>query len=105
VNATGRSLQQPTVSSLISKYSDPREQGVAFGLYHGMGSLARVLGPILAGLTYPLWRNTGQFVVAGAIALLMGLWTAMLWRRAGAPPQPAGFEVVPTTAAATPEPT
>ena len=78
VNATGRSLQQPTISSLISKFSDPRDQGVVFGLFHGLGSLARVVGPVIAGFAYPLLRHSGQFVTAGAIAVAMALWTAAL---------------------------
>ncbi len=101
VNATGRSIQQPTSSSLISQYSDPGEQGVVFGLYHGLGSLARVIGPVIAGLAYPLLRNTGQFLTAGAIAVGMALWTAALHKRAGEAP---GF-VVPPGPEATPEPT
>jgi DHA1 family tetracycline resistance protein-like MFS transporter len=83
INAAGRSLQGPTVSSLLSKYSDPGEQGVVFGLFHGLSSLARVIGPIVAGLTYPYWRNTGQFWTAGAIAALAALWTLRMSRRAG----------------------
>jgi MFS transporter, DHA1 family, tetracycline resistance protein len=86
VNATGRSLQQPTMSALISKFSDPREQGVVFGLYHGLGSLARVAGPMVAGLTYELWRHTGAFAVACGVALLMALWTFVLRQPA---PRPA----------------
>jgi DHA1 family tetracycline resistance protein-like MFS transporter len=76
-NATGRSLQQPTMSSLISKFSDPREQGIVFGLYHGLGSLARVVGPIVAGIAYNV-RHTGAFAVAGGIAVAMALWTFLL---------------------------
>jgi DHA1 family tetracycline resistance protein-like MFS transporter len=76
-NATGRSLQQPTVSSLISKFSDRRDQGIVFGLYHGLGSLARVVGPIVAGLAYEI-RHTGAFAVACVIALVMSLWTFLL---------------------------
>jgi DHA1 family tetracycline resistance protein-like MFS transporter len=75
LNAAGRSLQGPTLSSLLSKYSDPREQGVVFGLYHGLSSLSRVAGPIIAGLTYPLWRNTGPFWTSGAIVLVVAIWT------------------------------
>jgi MFS transporter, DHA1 family, tetracycline resistance protein len=75
LNAVGRSIQGPTSSSLMSKFSDPREQGVVFGLYHGLSSLARVIGPIIAGLTYPLLRHTGQFVTAGIISMTMALWT------------------------------
>lgn len=88
VNATGRSLQQPTASSLISKFSDPREQGIVFGLYHGLGSLARVVGPIIAGLAYEV-RHTGAFAVACGIALLIALWTLFLRQPA---PQPASPE-------------
>jgi DHA1 family tetracycline resistance protein-like MFS transporter len=88
VNAAGRSLQQPTISSLLSKFSDPRDQGVVFGLYHGLGSLARVFGPIVAGLTYPFLHHAGQFVTAGVIAIVMALWTAALR-------QPAPGEAAP----------
>jgi DHA1 family tetracycline resistance protein-like MFS transporter len=78
VNAIGRSLQQPTISSLLSKFSDPRDQGVVFGLFHGLGSLARVLGPVIAGFAYPYLNHGGQFLTAGVIAVAMGLWTAAL---------------------------
>ena len=89
VNAAGRSLQQPTISSLLSKFSDPRDHGVVFGLFHGLGSLARVFGPIVAGLAYPLLNNAGQFVTAGLIAIAMAVWTAALR-------QPAPAEAAPT---------
>jgi DHA1 family tetracycline resistance protein-like MFS transporter len=75
LNATGRSLQGPTLSSLLSKFSDPREQGVVFGLYHGLSSLARVAGPIVAGVTYPYWHNTGPYVTSGIIVLVVAAWT------------------------------
>jgi predicted MFS family arabinose efflux permease len=78
VNAAGRSFQQPTVSSLISKFSDPRDHGVVFGLYHGLGSLARVIGPLLAGATYPFLNHTGQFVTAAVIAVVVAVWTLAL---------------------------
>ena len=78
VNATGRSLQQPTISSLLSKFSDPRDHGVVFGLFHGLGSLARVVGPFVAGLAYPFVHHSGQFITAGLIALAMAAWTAAL---------------------------
>ncbi|HEY2584892.1 MAG TPA: MFS transporter [Tepidisphaeraceae bacterium] len=80
INACGRSFQQPTLSSLLSKFSDRNEQGVVFGLYHGLSSLARVVGPIVAGFAYPLMRNSGQFLVAAVIAVAMGAWTLGLRR-------------------------
>ena len=105
VNATGRSLQQPTVSSLMSKFSDAREQGLVFGLYHGLGSLARVAGPVAAGLAYE-WRHTGAFAVAGVVALAMAVWTFLLRRASPTPAEQQGFDVVPPTdAQGTPVPT
>ncbi len=87
VNAIGRSIQQPSISSLISKFSDRRQQGTVFGLFHGLASLARVAGPIAAGLAYPYLRNTGQFVIAGGVAIAVAAWTALLRT-----PVPAGAE-------------
>lgn len=87
INAIGRSFQQPTVSSLISKFSDPRDQGVVFGLYQGLGSLARVIGPVIAGAVYrPMLRYTGPFLVSAFIALLMGVWMIVLRRQARTAP-------------------
>jgi DHA1 family tetracycline resistance protein-like MFS transporter len=83
LNATGRSLQGPTLSSLLSKFSDPSEQGVVFGLYHGLSSLARVAGPIIAGATYPYWHNTGPYVTSGIIVLVVAVWTIAVKAQAG----------------------
>jgi DHA1 family tetracycline resistance protein-like MFS transporter len=94
VNALGRSLQQPTLSSLLSKHSDPKEQGMVFGLYHGLSSLARVFGPIIAGLTYPYLRNTGQFWTAGAIIAMAAVWTiAVRTQSRGTPAEQRGFGI------------
>lgn len=81
INASGRSCQQPTLSSLLAKFSARDEQGIVYGLSNGLGSLARVFGPIVAGLTYPYLRNTGPFITAGILSLAGGLWTALIWRK------------------------
>ncbi len=95
-NSIGRSLQQPTVSSLLSKHSDPKEQGVVFGLYHGLSSLARVAGPCAAGVAYniPGLKNTGQFILAGIILALAGVWTVSL-KSTAAKHAPAGTAAAP----------
>lgn len=80
INSCGRSFQQPTMSSLLSKFSERNEQGIVFGLYHGLSSLSRVIGPIIAGFAYPFLKNTGQFLVAAIIAVAMGVWTFGLRR-------------------------
>jgi MFS family permease len=93
VNAVGRSLQQPTLSSLLSKFTGAEEQGVTFGLYHGAMSIARVLGPVVAGLAYPWLKNTGPFLVAAALTLACAAWTASLRSAAPAPETSTSTEV------------
>src|SRR5688500_2071631 len=43
-NATGRSLQTPALSALISRFSDPKQQGAVFGLFHMLRSEERRVG-------------------------------------------------------------
>ena len=88
VNATGRSLQTPTLSALISHTSDPKQQGTVFGLFHMLGSLARVVGPIIATGIYTKHR-VAAYVVAGAITLGAAGWSALLWQRARSRAAPA----------------
>ncbi|MGD0542300.1 MAG: MFS transporter [Tepidisphaeraceae bacterium] len=88
VNAIGRSLQTPTLYALISQNSDPREQGMVFGLNQGLGSIARVIGPIVAAAAYRI-HVSGPFIVGGTIVLLAALWTlAMRLNTADAAPFP-----------------
>jgi MFS family permease len=74
INAGGRSLQQPAISALVSKFSSRREQGAVFGVYHGFMSLARIVGPIIAGVVYER-HMTGPYVTAGAMVIVATLWT------------------------------
>lgn len=78
VNAIGRSLQQPPIATLISKHSDRSEQGAVFGLYHGLGSLARVAGPLSAGFLYAHLHPTAPFAVAGMGMAAVAIWLAAL---------------------------
>jgi DHA1 family tetracycline resistance protein-like MFS transporter len=78
LNASGRSLQMPTLSTLISHESDPRTQGTVFGLFHGLGSLGRVLGPLLATSIYAATRPWPPFAVASSIMAAVTLWTILL---------------------------
>jgi DHA1 family tetracycline resistance protein-like MFS transporter len=77
INAIGRSLQTPTLYALISQNSDPKEQGLVFGLNQGLGSIARVIGPIIAAAAYHI-HVSGPFIVGGTIVLLAALWTLAL---------------------------
>ena len=77
-NATGRSLQTPALSSLVSQFADRKIQGATFGLFHMLGSLARVIGPTIAGLAYTS-HHTAPYLTAGSITAAVTLWTVGLW--------------------------
>ena len=87
-NATGRSLQTPSISALISHQAQGDEQGAAFGLFQSFGSLARVAGPALAGLMYG-HRHALPYFVACGVALLAGVWTVALRVQARSPEETA----------------
>lgn len=81
INAIGRSLQQPPIASLISKVSKRSEQGTVFGLYHGLGSLARSLGPIIATAIFRYVHVTSQFFLAGVMTTGVAMWLMRLSRQ------------------------
>jgi MFS family permease len=52
VLAIGNGLTQPSVSAFVSKQATASEQGSTLGVTQSMSSLARVVGPALAGFVY-----------------------------------------------------
>jgi DHA1 family tetracycline resistance protein-like MFS transporter len=50
--AIGNALANPSLSSLVSKEADDIERGAVLGVYQGASSLARVAGPIYAGVVF-----------------------------------------------------
>lgn len=75
--AIGRSIQQPMIQSLVSRCSDATQQGATFGLFQGTGTIARVLGPILAGVVYTS-HVTGPLMTAAVVVAIAGMWTVVL---------------------------
>ena len=86
--AFANSLASPSLTSLASKITHEHKQGSALGIMQSGGSLARAIGPTLAGPllnnasntldTFPIYRT---FFVAGAImflAFLMALYAVRL---------------------------
>lgn len=103
-NAVGRSLQLPTLNSLISKQSNPSMHGTVFGAYHMLMSFSRVIGPAIAAGVYTK-HHTAPFIVAGCLTLSVGLWTIWLRMRQSAPaeeteplPAPSGRSAVESSA-------
>jgi DHA1 family tetracycline resistance protein-like MFS transporter len=85
INAFGRSITTPTLYALVSKASDPKEQGSVFGLMQGLSGIARVIGPIVAGVAYER-HMTAPYWISGTIMLGVMVWTVMVhgvWKRQG----------------------
>ena len=93
-NATGRSLQTPTLSALISHHSDPKQQGIVFGLFHMLGSLSRVIGPAVAGAVFAK-HHVAPYVMAASITAAVAVWTVALRIRVRAGGERQGFGVDP----------
>lgn len=74
LTAVGSGLTNPTLTSLFSKMVGPREQGWVMGAAQSTASLARIVGPLWAGLVYdyidfgaPYWTGAIWLVVTFAI--------------------------------------
>lgn len=70
--SVGSSLTRPPLFGLISNLTHEDEQGATFGVAQGMGSLARILGPLFANTTLhylpPLpYLTCGALLVATAV--------------------------------------
>lgn len=87
ITATGRSLQQPTISSLVSKNASAEEQGATMGLFQGLGSLARTIGPVVGGIAYGHRGSvepTRPYITASIILFITAIWTWMVKAKAEA---------------------
>ncbi len=70
--ALGQGLLTPTLSTMLSRAVAATEQGGTLGLGQSLGSLARAIGPIVAGTLF----DTAQFLpyaFAALLAVSMGL--------------------------------
>lgn len=52
--SVGSAMTIPTLTALVSIFTPPHEQGQSLGIFRSLGSLGRVVGPIMASLIY--WK-------------------------------------------------
>jgi MFS family permease len=74
--AIGQGLCYPSLTSLVSKVAPERDRGSILGLATSVGSLARFLGPIVAGFLYDRARAAGAFY-GGAVVMVIALIVAV----------------------------
>jgi MFS family permease len=72
--AFGGGLINPANTGLISLYAGPEEQGRVLGIYRSLGSLARAVTPICAGVLY--WTAGAPTLYAAAAALALAACAA-----------------------------
>jgi MFS family permease len=70
---------QPSLNSLISRRAGAEEQGEVMGLAQSIGSLSRVLGPIIAGALFEAFGRNSPFFWGAA---LVGCALLVSWRLA-----------------------
>src|SRR5205814_1622274 len=85
LTAIGSSLFNPSVQGLISRHAGPREQGEILGAAQGMSSLARAVGPMLAGYLYWRINSAMPYYVSAGICALVGVWAMGMGAKLRAP--------------------
>lgn len=88
VSSMGRALVHPSLMSLTSLAATPAERGVVMGTFQSSGSLARIVGPVVAGLLYDQLR-----AAPFALAALLLVGVAILGRQLPAATAPATAEL------------
>lgn len=83
--AVGMGLLNPSISSLISRQAGVEERGGIMGVSQSGASLARVVGPAIAGPLFQLIGRNAPYY-AGALAMLAVLGFALRLPRERAPP-------------------
>lgn len=68
--AIGQGLCYPSLTSLVTKNAAEGQHGSILGISSSMGSLARMIGPVLAGWLYDVWTGVGPFIASAVMALL-----------------------------------
>jgi MFS family permease len=86
VLAVGLGLTQPALNSLVSRRAGGGEQGSVLGVTQSVGSLARVIGPPLAGYLFAGLGHSSPFLWGAAIVAIAFVLALNLFGGLGAAP-------------------
>ncbi|HTV79536.1 MAG TPA: MFS transporter [Steroidobacteraceae bacterium] len=75
----GMGAFSPSASALASRQSHGDNRGAVMGTYQSATSLARVIGPFVAGPVYAFWGTNSPFIAAACITAPAAL---LIWRAA-----------------------
>lgn len=68
--SVGTGILQPTILSMISRYSPEHEQGAILGINQSFSAFARVLGPLWGGFAYDFFGYQFPFLTGAAFTLI-----------------------------------
>ncbi|MBI2825134.1 MAG: MFS transporter [Planctomycetia bacterium] len=88
LEVVGFAFVNPSLQSLISRRSDPRQQGSILGLGQSMTSLARIMGPVFGVSLFTYGQDLPYWAAAGLMVL--GLAMIVAAARGGKDYEPAG---------------
>lgn len=74
--AVGSSLARPPIFGMISMLTPATEQGATMGVTQGVGSLARIIGPIFAASLFVAHESL-PYLICGGLAFVTGLITLL----------------------------
>ncbi len=66
----GSGMVNPALSAMVSKLTGPQRQGEVLGAYRGVGSLARLVGPVGGSFLFAWVGQTAPFLV-GVVLLIL----------------------------------
>ncbi len=81
VLAVGHGMGSPALTALVSRQAPAHAQGQILGVNQSMGSLARVLGPLIGGFAFQYGSDVAPFFSAAAILGFGILISARIFRR------------------------
>ena len=67
----GVSVNNPSLSSLVSKYARPSERGSLLGISHSCSAMARITGPAWAGFVFGSFGPNWPFYSGAVVMILM----------------------------------
>lgn len=71
----GTALLFPATTGLLSQRGDKNQLGQVMGVQHAFGGIARICGPIWAGVAYGEMGQAVPYQVAGAVVFVVAIMT------------------------------
>lgn len=89
-------LLNPAVSSLISREAEADERGGIMGVSQSASSLARIVGPAIAGAAYTAWGRNAPYYLAAMVMIAVVAMALRLPRAAPSEATTAAVEARPS---------